>query len=317
MTQWKKKSYEEILACLETGILTQSELCKLGRECVYSDIRKEAVRKITDQNVLAEIASYDESYEVFKMAIDRIFEESFLEKVVSHASDKYACSLAVRKIEDADTLLKIAKTHIYTEVRIEALHNLNRPDLLLQIAQKNSDSDVRAAAINKLPSQLEIARIATWDEDPVVYRAAIKAMTDPERLAEIALENVGKIKGTIALYRLRELSHKINIDRGVVYSLFPLFRTQNAIVIVIGLMEKAGVNWFSLCDLDTVEVLRREYSVSDPQNSQFIEQCVKSLYTHRPDLRDYLQAKEWMTPCEEDSATGARAMRKLVFFQGT
>jgi len=320
MTKWNNKSHDELLNYLSAGDSmpkSQAELHEIAMHSVFSDVRKAAVRKITDQNALAEIAAYDESYEVYKMAVDRIFEEKYLEKVVSQASDKYACSLAVRKIEDADTLLRIAQTHIYTEVRIEALHNLDCADCLLQVAEQNSDSDVRAAAVKKLASQQAIAQIAMRDEDPAVYRTAIKTMTDPEKLVEIALDNIGKIKGTVALYRLRELSHKIFIDKCVINRLFPLFRETTSVIIVIGLMEKAGSNWFSLCDLDTVEILRREYSLCDPQNSQFIERIIKSLYAHRPDLRNYILAKEWLTPCGgDDTVSGNHVMRRFAFFKG-
>jgi hypothetical protein len=153
------------------------------------------------------------------------------------------------------------------------------------------------------------------DEEPIVYRAAIKALSNPERLTEIALSNIGKIKGIVALYRLKEIAHKMNIDGSVINRLYPFFKEPNAVAILISIMEKAGNSWVSLCDIDTVEVLRRELRTSDPQNAQLLEKSILTLYAHRPDLRTYMRSKDWLTPLSgDDISAGTLEKRRLDLF---
>lgn len=318
MKKWSNLSHDELLDCLTSGAsaaVSQPTLCEIARRCVFPDVRKAAVKKIESQSALAEIAAFDEEFEVYKTAIDRLIDEKLLEKVAFSAWDKYACVLAVRKIKNPDALFEIADRHAHTEVRIDAVNLLDCPRRLYKIAANNSDPEVRASAVKKLTSDAEIARIALKDEEPAVYRAALKALSCPVRLTEIALASVGTVKGIVALYRLRELAHKMDIDAGLLGRLYPFFKQPNAVAILISIMEKAGCSWVSFCDVDTVEVLRRELRTSDPLNAQLLEKSVLKLYAHRPDLRGYMRSKEWLAPLNgEDLPAEAQYKKRLLFF---
>jgi hypothetical protein len=108
-------------------------------------VRKEAVKHLTDQALLAEIAKTDH--------------------------DKGVRETAVRNLTDQGTLVEVARNDGDGEVRRAAVWKLTNEDLLLEIAQQAEDESLRRTAERRLLQVVE----GTQPIDPMSYLKGFRA----------------------------------------------------------------------------------------------------------------------------------------------
>lgn len=108
----------------------------------------EAVKMLTDQSLLADIAQNDNDYAVRVEATERITNPSVWEE--------------------------IAKTDKSSTVRLAAIKKLTDQAVLESIAQTDHSSTVRKAAVEKLTGQTALVAIAKTDKQPTVRCSALK-----------------------------------------------------------------------------------------------------------------------------------------------
>ena len=124
------------------------------------NFRLAAVRKLTDQNVLADIAKNEKYSDVRKAAVEQLTDQIELATIAKNDIDIYIRKAAVEKLTDQNVLADVAKN--------------------------DTDSTVRKAAVEKLTDQNVLADVAKNDTDSVVRKAALEKLIDRDLLADVA-----------------------------------------------------------------------------------------------------------------------------------
>jgi hypothetical protein len=142
-----------------------AQIAKTGMDCAA---REEAVRWLTDQAVLAEIATGP---------------------LGSSCMGQVGITAIVR-LQDQTTLAKIVKANINGHGRL-AMRRLTDQSLLADIAKTLDDKDagnsaLRRLAVAKLTDQTVLADAAKTAGDPSIRMAALKKVTDQTALADLA-----------------------------------------------------------------------------------------------------------------------------------
>jgi hypothetical protein len=123
-------------------------------------VRERATKALTDQTLLAEIATTDR--------------------------DERVRTSAVSNLTDLGLLAKIARSDEHKDVRQAAVKGLTDQTLLAKIAVADRAPEVRACAAAKLADQATLGRVAKMDQDPYVRAAAARKLTDERLLDELA-----------------------------------------------------------------------------------------------------------------------------------
>ena len=149
----------EFIAAFCLYYIIQPFLHYFGKKITITDIvrgdysftfQKTAIKYLTNQSVVTEIALSDEKSWIREAAVEN------------------------KNLTDQSVLAEIAKTDEYYSVRRAAVKKLTDQSVLADIAKKDKDSYVREAAVEKLTDQRILAEIALSDESVAVKKAAIK-----------------------------------------------------------------------------------------------------------------------------------------------
>lgn len=143
------------------------------------DIRLAAVRKITDETVLSQVAIGDGHYQVYEAAVDLLSNPIALANVATEGRGAWQ----------------------------QALDKLKDQELLLQVAIRGKSEKARKAAVGKLIDQVNLANLAIASEHYEVRLEAVARLTDEDLLAgvvrdgngSVAEESVRKIKNPSTL----------------------------------------------------------------------------------------------------------------------
>lgn len=149
-------------------------------------VRREALKKITDQKVLYKIVSYDKNSGVRKTAIEKVTDQDVLSEIVMNDENADVRKAALEKVTDQDVLFSIVQNDKNADVRKEAFEKVIDKKALNMIAQYNENADVRKAAIEKVNNQKVLSEIARYDENADVRKEAIEKVTNQDVLSSIA-----------------------------------------------------------------------------------------------------------------------------------
>ena len=141
--------------------------CKNGE---YRDSRVEAVRKITDQNILAEFAKNGKN--------------NYTRENTTYRLGK----VAVENITNQDILVDIVENGKEDDIKKAAVENITNQDILVDIA-KNEENNWRGykeAAVNKITDQSILAEFAKKTTVKWLRNAAVKNITEQNILFDIA-----------------------------------------------------------------------------------------------------------------------------------
>jgi len=166
-----------------------TKLAYFARSNPEAWIREAAVKRITDQSVLAKIARKDENKYVREAATKRLTNLEALAKIARKDDDDWVRQVAVQKpvMTDQDVLYEVATKDENVSVRRAAVQKLEDPIRLAKIAQKDEEWLVREAAVNNtnLTDQTLLEKFATKDMSDGVRKSAIRKLTDQSVLIRI------------------------------------------------------------------------------------------------------------------------------------
>ena len=153
-------------------------------------LRKKAVEKLDDQQMLAEVAMNDQVSEVRLAAVERLTDQVQLAKVVSFPSPNTNLRLAaIEKLTDQTVLADIAAKDMDVDVCGAAAKRLTDQSGLAEVAVEGIHAEVRHTVVEKLSDEAVLATVASEDDNSDVCRAALRKLTDETVIASVALKN--------------------------------------------------------------------------------------------------------------------------------
>jgi len=118
-----------------------------------------AVKNISDQSTLAEIAKSSESMSVREAAVEKLTDQGKLAYIAKDIRN-WARYRATQKLTDPKVLFDVAKNANDYKVRLEAVKKITDQRKLADFAENDRDSDIRSAAFTMLTDQIILADIA-------------------------------------------------------------------------------------------------------------------------------------------------------------
>ena len=167
----------------------QAKMARLATNSDYEIVRLAAVRKITDQGWLAEVAIKTWASEVKSAALENLTDQWLIYQVITDI-ESHSGPDDLKKLSDQTLLTKLATTHYNGSIRRAAVERLIEPRELAKIATQDEDESVRLAALKKLSDQGLLANIAVKDKSYKVSEAAAEKITNSALLKFVA-ENGG------------------------------------------------------------------------------------------------------------------------------
>jgi len=203
---------------IEQEVINQEELVLFVEDFDYWETCEYAINKLTDQELLINIAKTDSDYSMRELAIKRITDNEALLEIAKTDSDYSMRELAINEITDQsietqEALSIIAMQDDWDTVRITAAKKINDQDLLENIANNSKCVITRLNAADKLTNQTLAQEIyydiaknnEEWDHFSEDYNElATKRLTDQVLLADIALNNYGGREREIAISKLTD-----------------------------------------------------------------------------------------------------------------
>jgi len=178
---WQSKNESKALKAVEKET-NEEKLIQIAKNASSYEVRKNAILKINDQNVLADIAKGDSLSDwqsaAYKL-IDYPIAQSVYLDIALNDNDAFKRKIIVEKyINDESVLMSIAKNDNHYIVREAAVSKLTDEAILVDIAQNDEDGNVRYSAVTKLYDQSLLVDIFNNDDDPNVCVAALSKIED-------------------------------------------------------------------------------------------------------------------------------------------
>ena len=177
------------------------------------EARAAALRKVTDEEELTEIAVNDYSPLVRAAAVKRLTNRFVIEKIAveDDAKDGMVRAAAIAKLLDQDLLNKIAlgdetygkglSPDVYLHLRTVAVERLEDQEVLAQVALEDIPVDttkdgsirmnariLRMAAIEKITGQALLEEVSLEGKAGETRKAAVQELRDPELLTTVMEE---------------------------------------------------------------------------------------------------------------------------------
>ncbi|MBR0471583.1 MAG: hypothetical protein IJI98_02665 [Methanosphaera sp.] len=182
-------------------------------------VRRDAVKELTDENILMDIAKNDESHHVRSEAVDNpnLTDEETLIYIIKNDKQLFKNNYLriVEKINDKGVLSEIAETHFNDDVRLKAAiksnnekvlmelllkyedvtYTMNKDyldalkmiadeDKLIKIAEYANNKRLRIEAISRLNNQDTLINIAAYDKNSEIREKATEKIENKELLSE-------------------------------------------------------------------------------------------------------------------------------------
>ena len=155
----------------------------------YSSFRIIAVKKITNQEALIEIAKTVKVSNVGEEAIKRINDQNALIEIAK--TNPYHCGRsAMMRINDQNVFIKIATTNTWASfVREEAVRMITDQAVLKEVALKNSEASVCKVALERITNQAVLKELAFNALCGEVRSEAVEKVNDQAVLKEVTLKD--------------------------------------------------------------------------------------------------------------------------------
>lgn len=184
---WMSRNHSKAWDAAEK-VSDSAELERIMNEAPSDNARRAALRKITDQSVLARAAKNDESKFVREAARERLMSIQEDERVADEIKRKEQ----IERINDQNELAEIAINSKANRVRLAAVEKLTDSLLLADIVRKcwheNLDAEIRAAVIMRIKDQAVLAELALdycKDNAVYVYNEIVEAISEQPILEQI------------------------------------------------------------------------------------------------------------------------------------
>ncbi|HEX8952858.1 MAG TPA: DUF349 domain-containing protein, partial [Polyangia bacterium] len=175
------------------------------------EVRAEAVRALGDDEaaLLATIALKDADARVRRIAVKRIADADVLSDVAAHDPDEGLRKAAIEKAEELLSSAAVAGD----ESALDALAKLGHPRLLAPVALKAAAADVRVRAVRLLVQARDdkaLAEVAKKSHDVALRRLIVDGLNDVAALREVAISDGNK---EVALAAGARLDDRAALDK--------------------------------------------------------------------------------------------------------
>jgi hypothetical protein len=167
-----------------------------------AEVRSDAVRQLGegDKATLAEIARGDEDARVRRIALKKIVDADLLKELSEHDPDEALRRTAAEKA--AELWLAAALAQGDEPRSVAALERLSSVKALIEVAKRGASGAVRKGALARITEPKALGDVARHAEDPHVALQAVARLSDPGLLKDLALAEVGKAIALEAIARL-------------------------------------------------------------------------------------------------------------------
>lgn len=196
-------------------VTDETLLARIATEAKRDFVRESAVWRVADQALLARIAIGDESKYVRKSAAARLTEQAVLARIAKEDKDQYVREAARLRFvvitkSEQERWARIAIEGNEPKDRLAALERVTDKGLIASIVTEANDWAVRAILMKRAPSSL-VRWIASEDKDERVRMAAIDCLerhvaADEELLARIITEDKDHRVREHVVWKLRDQS---------------------------------------------------------------------------------------------------------------
>jgi hypothetical protein len=182
-----QKSCEKLQAAIRK-LTDQALLAKIALESQYGNARQAAVLKLTDQTLLAKIALGDKETKVRQAAVSKLTDQALLVRIAIEPGDIGLRFVALGKLTGPAALARVALEGD-GQIRSTAVNWLTDPAALANVALESKDRGVSQAAVRSLIDQALLAKVALESKDEGVSQAAVQKLTDHALLEKVAAES--------------------------------------------------------------------------------------------------------------------------------
>jgi hypothetical protein len=206
------------LACITIISLSgcNTDQTKVALETTSSEKGQAAVAKLTDQALLAKVASEAKDYGVRLEAIQRLTDQTLLTKIALEHQDSYLRASAIKKLTDQTLLAKIAVEDKGPTIRCAAIKELTDYVLLAKIAMGDPDQWNRETAIQKLMDTVMFAKIASERKDSrvqLIYKLICEFDTvPPEHRIRLICNILPAIRVLFDLEAVNEVGEIVSVE---------------------------------------------------------------------------------------------------------
>jgi hypothetical protein len=139
--------------------------------------RMQAVKEITDQAILEEIALHDSHYKVRKMAVHKLKDQDILKEIARNDSRSAVRAAAVSRITDQPFLVGIARDDPEPKVALSAIKKIKDSSALYEIVKKGKSINVQIQVLSKISDIEILSDIVKTTEDKRLKKAADKRLS--------------------------------------------------------------------------------------------------------------------------------------------
>jgi hypothetical protein len=156
------------------GLENQSILSNIAKKDPSAEVRRAALKKITDYETLRHVAKSDLDSEIRQFAQERISEDCVRElKNASADSVDSSLFLELSETRDFEDIALNAKS---ANVRRKALENITRERILIRLACRDKDSEVAQLACAKIHKDKALEEVQNHSRYPAVRSEAAKRL---------------------------------------------------------------------------------------------------------------------------------------------
>jgi hypothetical protein len=177
-------------------------LAQIARNDSDEGVRRLAIRRLEDPDVLAELAG-DLDGPLADLAHERA--SGYLVNVLLEAQDADAAIETLARISDESALAEVARRTRFVEVRRAAFERLSNPKSLADVARQAKDEEVSLAAVAAIDDVATLRSLALGGASRQVALAALDRIDDPPSLEAVTKQAKTKSVRIRARRKLDEL----------------------------------------------------------------------------------------------------------------
>ena len=182
---WRHSDPEvRVVAVRELGDDERDTLAAVAQRDEDPRVRREAIRRLDDVEVLASIAAEDGDEQLRALATARRGDLHVAAAISGAAVD--ACLRALAQLDRPAQQAAVAARAAHREVRDAALAAITEEAALAEVARRTRSVDTGSAAVVRIRDALLLRRIASGNPPAEVAVAAVERIDDPEILHALA-----------------------------------------------------------------------------------------------------------------------------------
>jgi hypothetical protein len=158
-------------------ITDQNVLIDIAKSTSEPDVGMAALEKVVGQLSLAQIAETASVQPVRYTAVEKLTDQAALFRIVESSKERSLWEAAIRKLDQA-SLITIYKTHPDSSKRWNAVCHLTDQARLTAIAKTDRDEDVRSLAVSRLNDEALLHTFAKTDKSDRIRRSAENRLVD-------------------------------------------------------------------------------------------------------------------------------------------